>query len=619
MKSYFKILAAFLVMPAFISCENFLDMSPDENLTKDDVFQNRIYTRDFLTNVYSYCPYQADMAMDNNFTGACDEMEIAYGAHYTHSMCNGAWGPSDDTYIWNDLYKGIRTANIFIENVDKCTAADATEIRRWKGEAYFLRAFYHFLIFRCYGPIPILDHALDINEDMYSIVRSPADDVVAFIVADCDRAAELLADMDTWPTTDTGRATRISALALKSRALLYIASPLYNGNPVFAELKDPVTGDNLISQTYDPEKWKTAADAAKACIDAAEAAGYGLYDADLATDPVKNYQNIFNVNWNKEVLWGRNNAAADHWLNCSDPTSFGCYGIFDPTQEMVDAYEMEDGSTPITGYTDNGLNPIINSASGYVESGFSTDSYEGRWTEGVYNMYTHREPRFYASINFAGAIWKTSRASNWTSPHVNEFWYTGIDGKNNAGSDYCKTGYLMKKLVYPNHVPWTPAPNQVWIYFRLGEIYLNYAEALNEYSGPVADVYRYVNAIRTRAALPGLQSGLDMDSMRDRIKHERRIELAFETHRWFDVRRWMDGETQGQPIHSMNIWGGTYQQDPEFYKRITVEDRVFESPKHYFFPIQQTEIDKNAKHLLVQNLGWTTATTGDNDSDSDGE
>ena len=612
MKKYIFIIVSILLAAGMTSCEKFLDMAPDENLTLDDVFVNRLNTRAFIANTYSYLPYHADMAMDNNFTGASDEMEIAYGAHYSHNMCSGAWGPSDNTFIWNSMYEGIRKANQIIENVDKCSEAQPDEIRRWTGEAYFLRAFFHFLTFRAYGPVPYVDHVMDINEDIASVVRAPADEVVEKIAADCDKAAELLADRDQWTdASDYARATRISAIALKSRALLYIASPLYNGNPLFADMKDPLTGEPLISQTFDAEKWKEAADAAKFCIDQAEAAGHKLYDKNLPADPVKNYQNIFNDNWNSEVLWGRNNGSFDHWLNCSDPTSFGCYSIFDPTQELVDAYEMEDGSTPITGYTADGMVPIINPASGYVESGFSTDSYPGRWNVGVSNMYTHREPRFYASINFAGAVWKTTRASNWTAPHVNEFWFTGIDGKNNAGSDYCKTGYLMKKLHYPERIPWESTPNQVWIYIRLGEIYLNYAEALNEYSGPVSDVYNYVNAIRNRAGLPDLPEGLSKDEMREKIHHERRIELAFETHRWFDVRRWMEGDSQGQPIHSMNIWEGTSQQDPAFYQRILVENRVFEAPKHYFFPIQQSEIDKNVKHLLVQNLGWTSEATGD--------
>ena len=533
-------------------------------------------------------------------------MECAYGGAYGHQINNGGWNPTDisRTQVWSESYMALRKVNMFLENVDNCPAADE-EKRRWKGEAYFLRAWFHFLAFRAYGAIPITDHAFDPGEDMMSVRRSPADEVVKFIAADCDRAAELLYDMDKWPSTDTGRATRLSALGLKSRALLYIASPLYNGATMFAELKDPIDGTPLLSQTYDKEKWKTAADAAIECINIAKQSGRSLYNK-YPDDPVKNYQNIFNDNWNDEILWAKNIGTYDHWLNCSDPISFGCFSILNPTQEMVDAYEMEDGSTPITGYTNDGLTPIINKMSGYVEEGFAEEEYEGRWQKGVSNMYTHREPRFYASINFAGSIWKTTRSSNWTEPHTNEFWFKGMDGKNNAGSDYCKTGYLMKKLHYPSRVPWQYTPQMMWVYIRLGEIYLNAAEAINEYYGP-ADAYQYINAIRTRAGLPELESGLSQDQMRDKIKHERRIELAFEVHRFFDVRRWLNGpETQGVPIHSMNIWEGEHMQDPAFYKRIKVEDRVFEAPKHYFFPVEQKEIDKHEKRELVQNLGWTT-------------
>ena len=297
------------------------------------------------------------------------------------------------------------------------------------------------------------------------------------------RAYELLKDRPyvdkVTSDGDLGRATSMAALGLRSRVLLYIASPLYNGNTDMASFRD-VDGTPLISQTYDPEKWNEAAKAARLCLDEAAASGYvRLYERD--SDPVTNYQNIFNQNWNEEILWAKNIGTYDHWENCCNPISFGCFSIINPTQEMVDAYEMADGSTPITGYTDNGLTPIINPESGYVEEGFTDTEYENRWQKGVSNMYVNREPRFYASINFAGAIWLTSRASNWTEPHTLEFWYTGVDGKNNAGSDYCKTGYLMKKLIYPTVIPFQSYPVQQWVYIRLGEIYLNYAEALNEY------------------------------------------------------------------------------------------------------------------------------------------
>ena len=614
MKKIINILFFATILLAGASCSKYLDMAPDENLTIPDVFANRIYTRDFLTHTYSWIPTEANMADDggawrNPYTAGSDEMECAFGGAYAHQINSGGWNPTDihRTQVWPESYMALRKVNMFLENVDNCPAT-ADEIRHWKGEAYFLRAFFHFLVFRAYGPIPLVDHALDPAEDMLSIRRSNVDEVIKFICDDCDRAATYLIDMDKWPGTDTGRATRMSALGLKSRALLYLASPLYNGDPLFADLKDPVDGSYLIPQTPDPSKWVKAADAAKECIETAEAAGYGLYNK-YPTNPVKNYQSIFIDVWNQEVLWAKNINTYDHWLNCSDPISFGCFSIFDPTQEMVDAYEMEDGSTPITGYTDDGLTPIINPASGYTETGFvaaADASGMDRWPAGVSNMYINREPRFYASINFAGALWKTTRSSNWTEPHYNEFWYTGIDGKNNAGSDYCKTGYLMKKLHNPERIPWQYTPKQMWIYIRLGEIYLNAAEAINESEGPT-NAYPYINAIRERAGLPDLPAGLSKDEMRDKIKHERRIELAFEVHRFFDTRRWLEGpQTQGVPIHSMDIYSGTALNDPSFYKRIKVEDRVFESPKHYFFPIDQNEIDKHQRRELVQNLGWTT-------------
>lgn len=613
-RSFLKFLSAGTLALGLFACESYLDMAPDENLTIPDVFANRIYTRDFLTHIYSWTPTEANMADDggawrNPFTAGCDEMEIAFGGAYAHQINNGGWNPTDisRTQVWSESYMALRKVNMFLENVDGCPAA-ADEIRHWKGEAYFLRAWFHFLVFRAHGPIPLLDHALDPNEDMLGIRRSPADECARFMVADCDRAAELLSDVPRWSSTDTGRATCLAALGLKSRILLYIASPLYNGNAQQAALLD-VDGSNLISQHYDESKWKDAADAAVACIEAAKSSGRDLYRR--YDDPVKNYSSIFTDNWNDEVLWAKNIQYYDHWLNCGDPVSFGCFSILNPTQEMVDAYEMADGSTPITGYTDNGLRPIINPASGYVETGFAETGYENRWQQGVCNMYVNREPRFYASINFAGAIWKTDRESNWTQPHTLSFWFKGADGKNNAGSDYCKTGYLMRKLVSEERIPWQYTPLQQWVYIRLGEIYLNAAEALNESSGP-SDAYPYVNEIRNRAGLPALPAGLDRERMRERIKHERRIELAFEVHRFFDVRRWLDAEqSENRPIHSMNIWAGEHMQDPAFYERIEVEKRVFEAPKHYFFPINQIEIDKNERRLLIQNLGWTTAVEGE--------
>lgn len=613
MKAY-KILALLAIALSFASCEDFLDKQPEENLTLDDVFSNRIYTRDFLSHIYTWMPTEANMADDggawrNPYTAGCDEMECTYGGAYGHQINNGGWNPTDikRTQVWQESYMGIRKANMMIERVDECPATE-DEKRRWKGESYFLRAYFHFLAFRAYGPIILADHVYQTTENIHVYRRSPADAVVKFICDDCDKAISLLHDRATWPTNETGRATTIAAYALKSRALLYLASPLYNGNTLFGDLKDPIDGTPLINQVYSEDKWKDAMDAALKCITEAEAVGHKLYD-EFKDDPVKNYQYLFLTDgWNSEMLWAKNIGTYQHHFNCGDPAACNGFSILCPTQEMVDAYQMADGSTPITGYKNNGMEPIINKASGYTEEGFAEEAYPGRWEKGVSNMYVNREPRFYASINFAGARWKTTKASGWTEPHYCEFWYTGMDGRGVVtGSDYCKTGYNMRKLMHPDSKHNEYWPRTVWCYIRLGEIYLNAAEAINEYAGPTEECYKYVDAIRNRAGLPGLEKGLSKEQMREKIRHERRIELAFETHRFFDVRRWMIAEeTQGVPVHSMNIYEGTSLQDPAFYKRIKVEDRIFESPKHYFFPVEQDEIDKHENNELVQNLGWTT-------------
>ena len=196
-KSILNIFLIPVCILSFAAC-SFLDMAPDENLTLDDVFSNRTYTQAFLTDIYSRTPVNAEMANhENPFVGASDEMEIAYGGHFSHTMTDGGINPVkiSDLTVWSDCYKAIRKCNIFIENVDKCPSS-ADEIRIWKGEAYFLRAYFHFLCFRCFGPIPVVGKTLTETDDILGVLRSPADEVVNFICSDCDKAADYLFDQD---------------------------------------------------------------------------------------------------------------------------------------------------------------------------------------------------------------------------------------------------------------------------------------------------------------------------------------------------------------------------------------------------------------------------------------
>lgn len=577
------------------ACGDYLEMTPDEDLTLEDIFSTRYNAAAFQSNIYAMLPDEAEL---NLFTGACDEMEVAYGPHPSHIVSNGAWNPNNAWNYWAGLYESIRKCNLFIEHVDQVPVShEVTDT--WKGEVYFLRAFNYFMLMRYYGSVPIVDRSLTPSDEFTSITRAPLQELVEFILSDCDRAIDLLEP--TVIDTEKGRATSVAAYALKSRTLLYFASPLFNGNADYADLKN--SKNERMYPAYDGQRWADAAAASLTCIHEAHASGYALYKA--KADLVENYISLFVDNNNAEWIFSKNVGiwgTASHFDNCCDPVGLGGFSIFNPTQELVDAYEMENGEAPILGYTvlnatTNEIAPVINPASGYVDTGFKTTAHPKAWHPArVHNMYVGREARFYASINFSMQQWKGTTI---------QLWKTGKDGRDHAGSDYCKTGYIQKKLTDPAARINPPIRNRrARVFFRLGEIYLNYAEALNEDQGPVADVYHYVNEIRNRVGLPDLPAGLTKEEMRDKIRHERRIELAFEHHRFFDVRRWKIAEqTESQWIHGLDIYVGTLWNDESFYKRIGVEERVFEAPKHYLFPIPQAEIDKSRTHI-PQNPGW---------------
>lgn len=597
-----KKLIGVLLLQFFLvtSCQkDFLEKGPEEDITIEDAFLQRRYAEAFLTDIYAGIPneiYFTDMADINPFIIASDELNVPWPEKFAKLMNRGSWNSFNVAgQIWKNMYEGIRKANIFLKYIES-TPLDETfkaqDKQRWIGEATFLRAFYHFLLIRIYGPVPILDYDVKLDDDFLKIKRSPLDECIDFVVKECDAAIGLL-PMKVVDDRQLGRPTSAAALALKARILLYRASPLWNGNADYANFVDQ-DGVNLFPKSYEIERWRIAAQANKACIELTEAAGYGLFHA-ASNKPVDNYQQLFIERNNKEVLFARN-SGTDGWMEkCAFPGSLGGWNGWNPTQVHVDSYEMANGKAPILGYQSNG-DPIINKESGYIESGYAlTDDPNGNWMEGVSNMYTNRDPRFYATINFNGSLFLNQRL---------EFWQTGADGRGNAGRDYNTTGYLVKKFLNPTvSITQGRFALKTWIFFRLGEFYLNYAEALNEVDGPVADVYKYVNAIRERSGMPVVPSGLDQDQMRQVIRHERRIELAFETHRYFDSHRWKTAQvTDKGPFYGMNISAGTHLKDDAFYKRTLVETRVFQSPTHYLFPIPQSEIDKNPS--IIQNPGW---------------
>lgn len=451
---------------------------------------------------------------------------------------NGTWSSLrtlDDNYAIN--YNGIRQVNVFLANSHRANIVPLTDIPRLRGEAFFLRAFFHFELWKRYGGIIIADHVFT-TADNLDLPRNTSQETLNQILKDCDSAGVTLPlSVTQYGAGDKGRATKAAALALKSRALLYAASPLNNPS-----------GDLTL--------WQKAALVSKELMDT------------KAHSLLASYANISNFTtaaYNSEVIFATAATLRNDIEINNAPISYnGALGLTNPTQELVDAYAMK-----------NGL-PITDPTSGYDPN----------------NPYKDRDPRFAQSIIYDGALFKGIAVS------------TAVDGKDGIGKSVnaTKTGYYMRKFLSES-ASWNQTTNATvrrpWVIFRYGETLLNYAEAQNEAAGPDASVYEAINQIRKRAGVANLPEGLSKDQMRQRIRNERRVELAFEEHRSFDVRRWKTGETDfGKAVTGMRI---TNTGTANTYERFTVENRVF-NERMYRYPIPQVEINNATK--LQQNPGY---------------
>lgn len=541
------------------SCKkNFLqDGSTTEgSITDAQLWGNDNYARGILNN--AYFTVQDEYDLDGNGAMLASGSDEAVNSNLNSSvntLNNGTWSPVRTfNDVYSSMYDGLRKVNLFLANVGTANITPAAElatsdslsmtldaqVARLKGEAFFLRAMFHFELLKRYGAVTLATRVFSRDENL-NLPRNTYQECVNQILVDCDSAMARLPEWTgSWSTSNRGRATQTAALALKSRTLLYAASPL--NNP---------TGDGA--------KWQAAADAAKALIDRNK---HSL---------ITPYNNIFlfgTAPYNNEVIF------ATRALNRNDielnnaPVSYdGAAGRTNPTQELVDAFEMTNGK------------PITDATSGYSET----------------NPYAGRDPRFGLTINYNTRTFKSKPVETFVG---------GKDGLN-INVNATKTGYYIRKFMN-EAVTWNVQSvtnsRRPWVVFRYAEILLNYAEAINEAQGPVADVYRYVNMVRARAgvALPALPAGLTKDAMRLRIQNERRVELCFEGHRFYDVRRWKLGETYlNKPVTGMRITKTT--SGGYTYERFTVENRVF-TAKNYWFPFSQNDI--NRQPALVQNPGY---------------
>ena len=555
--SYIYISAAISIAFTLSSCNGFLDREEDSFIDKTATFDSYNRTKQYLTYAYTLLPDGLNrFSREAMLASATDDAEFAIESAEIQQFNNGSWNalnnPDD---VWNRYYSGISKCCTLLENTDHVNldisrldpdkqveyANSLKDIRMWRAEARFLRAYFHFELLKRYGPIPIVTSTLSINGNYENTPRPTMKEVVDFIAKECDIAADTL-ELTPWRNVNDafGRATKGAALALKSRLLLYAASPLY------VDFGDT----NESNKPTDVALWKSAADAAKAVID--------LNQYELASSYGDLFKNDFQ---NKEYIFVRRYAANSDFEKSNFPVSFGGKGGTNPSQNLVDDYEMLDG-TPFD------WNDPAKAA----------------------QPFENRDARLGATILMNMAPFKGKKVATYPE---------GADATPNPNAT--KTGYYLRKFLNEdvNIQTGGSSSGHVVPLFRLAEIYLNYAEALNECDPTNPDIALYLNKVRNRASLPNV-SALSQEQMRAVIQHERRVELAFEEHRSWDVRRWkIASSTLGAPLMGVQIERkplGGYT-----YMPVKVEQRVFQ-PKMYWYPIPQSEVLKLKQ--WKQNNGW---------------
>lgn len=597
------------------SCDSFLDTSPEDLRSPEQIYETYSSTQNAMFGVYSYI--RGTYPFDMPDTYSTSDVDVAYTNTHTFDM--GVWSASSAQYDrWYTFYKAIREATYFLQNVDKCPDPRLTYDTReqWKAEVRCVRAYYYAQLMRMYGPVILLkDEQPDFSgTDMFR-ERNTWDECVQWITEEFTDLIEnsplpLKSEGETY-----ARMNRGIAKAYLARILLQSASPQFNGNPKYNNIRN-ADGTPLFPTTYDKNKWELARQAALSLI---KDGNYELVKVNYESganmgkiDPYTSYKSVFTTSQNKEMIFSYLEDGGGIDKRLAPNSNGGWGGGYNPTQEIVDAYAMAAGRFPITGYTnEDRTTPVIDPEAGYKEAGYSqfTNPCEGKERK-TYNMFVGREPRFYVSIVYGGMSWFIPKKAG--ERIYLEMYKNGNNGPD-ASHNHFTTGYNLAKLAMPEYEA-SPTKNvkRELPYMRYAEILLNYVEATIEV-GDLKDpnLFTFWNAIRNRAGLNDIEDAYpeamnDQDKLRDLIHRERRVELAFEGINFYDCRRWLTAEaTEKGNIHGMNIQAkgtpGKEEYPEDFFQRTVVEKRVF-TPSFYLFPIPQSAINKNQD--LVQNYKW---------------
>lgn len=628
-KIIFPSILCLFILIAMGSCSKYLNTVPNGILEEDSIFSSLVNTNAYLAQVYTNIPDEFDQRFAPSgyagpWTGASDEASNNYNLSWimSNSLNQSTWDVNVGGTYWTNFYKPVRTATDFISKIDGANSVEVDDFLKthFKAEARALRAIFYFWMLRLYGPIPILPNAIDANASGSTILyaRTPFDSCVNYIVTQLDSAYNEIQSVSSssnpadQPLTlnigglgshvEYGRITTGVCKAYIEQTLMLAASPLFNGNSDFANLKNP-DGTQLIPQTYDATKWTKAAAAAKAFINEFVPATYGLYQetgSDTFTNAYNSCKDVIVKDWNKEWIWGYPNSGNTGTYEYDiTPTLVGTNsstqkggGFLGANQSMVDAYFMKNGLS------------ITDAGSGYQTAGFS--NFQAPFdvqARSTFNQWVNREPRFYVGITYNNSYWPDQGTATADNPVIVTYGkQKGNSGAKQSDHDYTPTGYNVRKQLTVSH------NNRGWCYIRLAQIYLDYAEALNESDPGNSDILKYLNLIRVRAGVPIYGNGANdipvptsQSAMRTAIWHERQVELAFENVRYFDIRRWkIAPQTMGQNAYGMNMQG-TDPNDADFYEKTLDQRRRF-LQRDYLWPIPYTEILKD--NLLVQNPGW---------------
>ncbi len=619
-----------LLLGTVMSCSKFLDIVPDNIATLDQAFQLRASAKKYLFTCYSYLPKMGDVAKNYGLLGSREIatpypgsqsgvsnsiMELCYDYQNVVRPINNYWSGDNGG---EPMYVAIRTCNIFLENIDKVPDIQEFERKRWIAEVKVLKAYYHYLLLRMYGPVPMMKVNLSVSSDVDAVrvKRQPVDEVAAYIVELINEANGDLPLMIGNQREELGRITQPIALAIKAYTLVLNASPLFNGNKDYADFKNK-DGQALVNTAADPAKWAKAAAACEEAIKAAHDAGFKLhyfvkpFDLNAIGDTTKKCMDIrgaITEEWNSEVIW-----AVTHG-NTSD-LQRQCAPRNDVYSYTISLWAANMNACEIF-YTKNGVpideDPSWDYANRYTTlrtvPGDQRAILKPNYTTSAFNL--DRELRFYADLAFDGSSYFIKqRSSEENLLYISTLW--GSSSANNL-SRTSFTGYWPKKLV-----SWKTsgdggsytADAYAWPAIRLSALYLMCAEALNEAEGPSEKTYHYIDLVRQRAGLTGVVDAwarfsrnaakpASREGLRSIIQQETMIEFIFEGDNYWNMRRWKRLDLMNRPVTGWDM----LQNTPAAFYRTRTLYTPFNTYREFLAPIRESDLSVNPN--LVQSPLW---------------